>query len=588
LGTAPQRSFESSDQTGLPRQFDRYELLARLPGAGMSEVYRARTVIGKIVLIKILPPQEDQPDARVRFLDEARIAASLSHENIVSVYDYGEFAGLPYIVMEFLDGETLESLIGRRGTTGDRRSLEIGLQVARALEFVHEHNIVHRDVKPSNIFVTKSGLVKLIDFGVAKGADATLKTQAGIALGTVFYMAPEQVEGERTPSIDIWAFGLILLEMLTGKRPIDGDSVVNVLYKIRNEPVDLDLLRQSAVGRQAFDLVQHCVAREPSARPQCFTQIAVELEQLLQRSQTRVPERDPDPPLPVPDPHPVPPPWRGTSHIRVVVTVVIAILAFLGVAIVGLKYIQTPPTLVVRNEAGNSIEPPPPPPPPKKINLSSGNLLLVGGGDFFFGGDSKPSSLPAFYIDETEVTERAYREFASQHKLADPHPSAPEDLPVTGITFKQAQDFCAFADKRLPSAEEWEKAARGMDSRVYPWGNQEDPTLANVASGKRSGLRAVGSFPGGHSPYGALDMAGNVWEFVNAPRAPRAEEIRDFRNHYPKFEISDGLWDSIYGGSYKLGIADAKSNDPALVPPKYYSEVTGFRCARDVTRPAQN
>src|SRR5205085_12257861 len=139
----------------------------------------------------ILPSQEDQPDARVRFLEEAKIAASLSHENIVSVYDYGEFAGLPFMVMEFLDGETLDSVIGRGGTTGDRRSLEIGLQVARALEFVHEHNVVHRDIKPSNVFVTKSGVVKLIDFGVAKSADDMLKTQAGIALGTIFYMAPE-------------------------------------------------------------------------------------------------------------------------------------------------------------------------------------------------------------------------------------------------------------------------------------------------------------------------------------------------------------------------------------------------------------
>jgi len=583
LGTAPQRSFESGNQTDLPRQFDRYELIERLPGAGMSEVYRARTVIGKTVLVKILPSQEDQPDARVRFLEEAKIAASLSHENIVSVYDYGEFAGLPFMVMEFLDGETLDSVIGRGGTTGDRRSLEIGLQVARALEFVHEHDVVHRDIKPSNVFVTKSGVVKLIDFGVAKGADAMLKTQVGIALGTIFYMAPEQVEGQRTPSVDIWAFGLLLFEMLTGRRAIDGDSVENILYKILREPVDLEPLRQAAAGRQAFDLIERCVAKKPSARPECFTQIAVELEQLLQGSPTPPPKSDFDSSSSASDPRAITQPSPRTSRVRVIV--VIGLLVFLGVVIAVLTSIYShPDTTTHTGGSKTSLHPPPPPPPPQKVSLSSGNLLFVAGGEFVFGKDSQSIFLPAFYIDETEVAERAYREFARQRSLVDPHPSAAEDIPVTGITFKQAQDFCTSAGKRLPSAQEWEKAARGTDGRLYPWGNQEDASLANVASGRRSGLRAVATFPAGHSPYGALDMAGNAWEFADAPRPPTTEETKAFRNNL-KLASSSGSWNLIYGSSYRKKITDAKSNDPAAVPPDFKADDIGFRCARDVSGP---
>jgi serine/threonine protein kinase len=578
---------ESSDQTDLPRQFDRYELLERLPGAGMSKVYRARTVIGKTVLVKTLPRQDEQSEARARFLEEAKIAASLSHENIVSVYDYGEFDQLPYMVMEFLCGETLESIIGEGGTIGDRRSLEIGLQVARALEFVHEHNVVHRDIKPSNIFVTKAGVVKLIDFGVAKGADAMLQTQAGIALGTIFYMAPEQVEGQRTPSVDIWAFGLLLFEMLTGKRAIDGNSVENILYKILHEPVNLEPLRQSAAGMQVFDLIQRCVARQPSARPQCFTQIAVELELLLHGSPTPVQEFNADSPSPAPE---LTPPWWRTSHIRVIASVVIGLLVFLGLAFAVMTYFQSPIDIDKGQPKGDSkavVDLPPPPPPSPRISLSSGDLLLVPEGEFLFGEDAKPSFLPAFYIDETEVTERAYRDLAGAQKIADPNRKAAENLPVTGITFKEARDFCMAAGKRLPSAEEWEKAARGVDGRPYPWGNQEDASLANVALDKPRGLQPVGSFPGGRSPYGALDMAGNAWEFVDTRLTEANAKTKAFAK-YSKSDISSGSWNLIYGSSYAHGIRAATINDPAAVEPDVKSNDIGFRCARDASLPVQN
>ncbi len=199
-----------------------------------------------------------------------------------------------------------------------------------------------------------------------------------------------------------------------------------------------------------------------------------------------------------------------------------------------------------------------------------------------FGKDSKPINLPAFYIDKTEVTERAYREFAHAQGLADPNPAAMGNLPVTGITIEQARNFCASAGKRLPSAEEWEKAARGTNGRYYPWGNQEDATRANVALHEPPRLRPVGSFPSGISPFGVFDMTGNVWEYVDSRRLPTEQEAKEYQLGHPNSSLPSGTWQLIYGGSFNSQISTAKANDPAVIPPdiRIGSDI-GFRCARD-------
>jgi serine/threonine protein kinase len=179
----------------------KYEL-EQLLGGGMARVYRARdTVLGRRVALKILT-EEGAADAesKARFLLEARTASNIAHENIISVYDFGEDQGRPFIVMELLEGESLRDAL-RNGRAGDfKQRMRIALQVARAVGYIHTRKIIHRDIKPENIHVDPSGKVKLMDFGIAKPQGEAL-TRAGFTLGTPYYMAPEQVLGQPlTPS----------------------------------------------------------------------------------------------------------------------------------------------------------------------------------------------------------------------------------------------------------------------------------------------------------------------------------------------------------------------------------------------------
>ncbi len=233
----------------LPARIGKYELEEFL-GGGMSHVYRARdTVIGRTVAVKILTEAGCQDaEAKARFLAEARMAGNISHDNIISIYDFGEDEKQhPFMVMEFLRGEDLRHAI-KNGHTGDlRNKLRIALQVARALEYIHTQKIVHRDIKPENVHVTTAGVVKLMDFGIAK-TEGLAMTRAGYVLGTPYYMAPEQVTGQNvTEQVDVYAFGVLLFELLTGAKPISGDTVERIFYSILNEPLNLDPMYKAGV-----------------------------------------------------------------------------------------------------------------------------------------------------------------------------------------------------------------------------------------------------------------------------------------------------------------------------------------------------
>ena len=225
----------------LPARLGKYELQEFL-GGGMSHVYRAfDTVIGRTVAVKILvEPASQDPDARDRFLAEAQTAARVTHENVISIYDFGTDPekGL-FMVMEFLQGEDLRHAI-KNGHTGDLRSkLEIALQIARALDYIHKNRIIHRDIKPENVHINAAGVVKLMDFGIAKSEDLS-RTQPGYVLGTPYYMAPEQVRGEQlTGLVDVYAFGVLLFELLTGQKVFVADSVDRIFYSILNVPLDV-------------------------------------------------------------------------------------------------------------------------------------------------------------------------------------------------------------------------------------------------------------------------------------------------------------------------------------------------------------
>ena len=208
----------------------RYRLVELLGQGGMATIYRAQDIrLGRDVAVKVLRPEYGRdPDFFARFRQEAQSAASLNHPNIVSVHDYGQDPDGPFIVMEYVAGEDLASLL-RNGALAPRQAARIAAEVARALDAAHARGIVHRDVKPGNILIANDGRVKVTDFGIARAIAEAQLTLPGMTLGSVHYFSPEQARGEpASVASDIYALGIVLYECLTGRRPWEGDSAASV------------------------------------------------------------------------------------------------------------------------------------------------------------------------------------------------------------------------------------------------------------------------------------------------------------------------------------------------------------------------
>jgi serine/threonine protein kinase len=278
-----------------------YEILSALGAGGMGEVYRARdSRLNRDVAIKVMPAMSSSdPERLARFEQEARAAAVLSHPNILAVYDIGTHNGAPYIVSELLDGETLRERL-RRGPVPTRKAVEYALQIAHGLVAAHAKAIVHRDLKPENIFITTDGHVKILDFGLAKltEQDPTLsgsvlpttppRTMIGVVLGTIGYMAPEQVRGVAADHrADIFAFGAVLYEMLSGRRAFVGETPMDTMTAIlKEEPADLRTVSDIPVGLER--IVNRCLEKNPAARFQTASDLAFALDGLSTQSRTSV------------------------------------------------------------------------------------------------------------------------------------------------------------------------------------------------------------------------------------------------------------------------------------------------------------
>src|SRR3954466_1696748 len=209
----------------------RYRLVELLGQGGMATIYRARdNQLERDVAVKVLRPEYGaDPDFFARFRQEAQSAASLNHPGIVSVYDYGTDPAGPFIVMELIDGEDLASIIRRTGALSPRQAARLTAQAARAIAAAHEHGFVHRDIKPGNILVTRDGRVKVTDFGIARALAESALTLPGTTLGSVHYFSPEQARGETaSPASDIYSLGIVLYELLTGRRPWEADSAAAI------------------------------------------------------------------------------------------------------------------------------------------------------------------------------------------------------------------------------------------------------------------------------------------------------------------------------------------------------------------------
>ncbi|MFQ5629294.1 MAG: serine/threonine protein kinase, partial [bacterium] len=224
----------------LGKTIQHYKILAEIGRGGMGVVYKAKdTKLKRTVALKFLPPHlTDDTEAKARFITEAQAASALDHPNICTIHQIDETEdGQLFIVMAYYEGETLRESVSSGQLSVDN-AVEIARQVAAGLACAHEAGIVHRDIKPANIFITKQGVVKILDFGMAKLAGQNL-TKTGAAHGTVAYMSPEQAQASPTDHrTDIWALGVILYEMLTGEQPFKGDFDQVVMYSIVNEEPD--------------------------------------------------------------------------------------------------------------------------------------------------------------------------------------------------------------------------------------------------------------------------------------------------------------------------------------------------------------
>ncbi|HLK17644.1 MAG TPA: serine/threonine-protein kinase, partial [Bryobacteraceae bacterium] len=268
-----------------------YQLLEKLGSGGMGDVYKAQdTRLNRFVAIKVLPAKmSSDPERRRRFVQEAQAASALNHPNIITIYDIVSEGDAQFMVMEFVSGATLHDAITAAGLPVPQ-VLQYGAQMADALAAAHAAGIVHRDLKPSNVMITKSGLVKILDFGLAKLTDLNPSgentelgplTQEGAILGTVSYMSPEQAEGKPVDArSDIFSFGSVLYEMVSGRRAFDGGSSISTLSSVLRDDVKpfADVAPETPPLLEA--IISRCLAKDPNSRWQSMKEIEKALTSL--------------------------------------------------------------------------------------------------------------------------------------------------------------------------------------------------------------------------------------------------------------------------------------------------------------------
>ena len=612
----------------------RYNVVEQLGQGGMATVYRAYdTRLEREVALKFIRREEIGPayldQLFKRFEREAKSLAQLSHPNIVKVYDYGEFEGVPYLVMEYLPGGTLKQRMGHPMAAADAARLLA--PIARALAYAHHDNIIHRDVKPANVLITRSGEPMLTDFGIAKilsGEGSVTLTGTGVGLGTPDYMAPEQWTNQVVPQTDIYALGIVFYEMVTGHRPFTADTPAAVLIKQMQDPLPRPQTFAPDLPEQAEQVLYKALAKDPHDRFATMDLMAAALENLTRPAdvgaQTRVAAREDlaaatrlaagvpaTPPSGIPTPAAAPSPQEAPSQAFVPTvmmpaqtvaataapqvpaaapkassTVPVWVWALIGVtlvAVVGLvalgalilpkifpaSPVASPTPTSARAQAAPTQAPDLTKPSPgasvtsavlgigsTRVAVKDGMTqayvpagpFLVGSDDVIARPDEKPrhiSNLDGYWIDLTDVTNAMFLKFTAATAYETEaqkdgmgfayvggqwvdvqgadwlHPQGPSsdiknlsNHPVVQVSWTDALRYCQWAGRHLPTEAQWEKAARGRDGRLYPWGSGAPGARMLNFNQENHGTTQVGIYTQGASPYGALDMAGNVWNWT--------------------------------------------------------------------------
>ena len=241
----------------------------------MGEVYRAvHSKIGRVAAVKIMTRAGRDPRSMERFLNEARIQASLQHPNIATLYDFCDVSGQPCIIMEFVDGQTLDDRIAAQGRLSVSEALSVLRAASEALSYMHSHGIIHRDIKSNNIKITSQGAVKLLDFGIAKDNSTPTFTQAGDVIGTLHYLSPELLKGAAADArSDIWALGVLFYEMVTGITPFQATTIGELYEKITGSLFTQATVVNPALPREVDRLISRCLKKNPSDRYQSIAEL---------------------------------------------------------------------------------------------------------------------------------------------------------------------------------------------------------------------------------------------------------------------------------------------------------------------------
>lgn len=562
----------------------KFEIIKLLGVGGMGRVYQAQHIdLENMVAIKILSSAlNNDRDAIERFKREAKAMGRIQHPNAVRVIDSGVDNGNCYLVMEFLEGESLRERLAKRRTLTVAETIRYAEQVFYVLEFMHRKQITHRDLKPDNIFLQNQEgqeIVKVLDFGIAKVQTATAVasnlTRDGMMIGTPRYMSPEQCQGIGVDGrSDLYSMGVVLWEMLTGTVPFDDENpFVTALKHINNQLPSLASVAPD-LPPELVAVITKSLEKQPDNRYQTakeLSQALLDAARLAPALNTpmlesgfvnsaeaeeaariladkpkgsgtaaygdRVPGGGGTGTAVAPAPSK---PWLMYAAAGVV---------GIGLLAGGLKFAGILPS----GGPGPKIDPTVTTPPDgPKVPKALENFVLIPAGEFTMGlgsavenikatAEEMPEhkvSVQAFYLGKFEVTNGEYKKFVDEAHHAPPpnwkggqFDPGTEDFPVSNVSWDDAAAYCEWLSKkeslsfRLPTEEEWEYAARGKDSRVYPWGNYWNNQISNSNKfkGSDSSILPVTAPPNGttdKSPFGIFGMGGNVGEWTSSDFKP--------------------------------------------------------------------
>ncbi len=559
------------------QQIPGYKLLSRLGTGGQANVYKAVQIsMNRHVAVKVITPEQGVLEAELgRFLREARVLARLRHENIVQAIDYGEHEGIRYLVMEFIEGESVLDIIEREGALGNRRAIEIAIQICRALEHADGFGVIHRDIKPANIVITPTQRAVLVDFGLARPEETDLQlTMTGTTVGTPHYMSPEQIRGVEKLDVraDLYALGATFYHLLTGIVPFPMSSKAEIMASHLREEVKLPKDLPKGIPEYIFDIVRTAMEKDREDRYASAREMLADLvaskqrlpqhthvdlpvlgrreEELQQKLEEMSKERD-----------------RLAEHARLLEE---------RLRSVETSKIMPKPTATQETDSPGSIS-----------EVADVNPMVKVDGGFFTCGEpegkdvdtpKREVNLEAFWIDIYPVTNHQYAKFVREtdrmppkHWEGEQPPGELANHPVVWVTWQDAVEFAAWAGKRLPTPIEWQKAARGTDGRPFPWGEIPDPRRCNCKEMGIGGTTSVGEYKNGISPFDVHDMAGNVAEWV----------FGKFAVHGPS-DVGQVIR-AVCGGSWRDSIMRSRCASRRGYRDGGKAPYVGFRCARNAT-----